>query len=149
MNPVEALKIDEKLWIDIFWPKWSGNLAPQGPFLTRTLKSTHNILVSWSHIKDWENGHPPPPIPIFTDFLVIKDPLKLEVENLILLAHFFCNIVVQSEGKYRKDRMKTEGPCSNWKKKVKGKGNPAFICRTIEYIHQWYIVVIHASFIYQ
>ena len=32
---------------------------------------------------------------------------------------------------------------------VKGKGNPAFICRTIEYIHQWYMVVIHASFIYQ
>ena len=34
-------------------------------------------------------------------------------------------------------------------KKLKGKGNPAFICRTIEYIHQWYMVVIHASFIYQ
>ena len=32
---------------------------------------------------------------------------------------------------------------------LKGKGNPAFICRTIEYIHQWYMVVIHASFNYQ
>ena len=31
---------------------------------------------------------------------------------------------------------------------LKGKGNPALICRTNEYIHQWYMVVICASFIY-
>ena len=33
------------------------------------------------------------------------------------------------------------------RKFFKGKGNPAFICRTIEYIHQCYVVVMHASFI--
>ena len=32
---------------------------------------------------------------------------------------------------------------------VKGKWNPAFICRTIEYIQQWYMVVTYESFIYQ
>ena len=32
---------------------------------------------------------------------------------------------------------------------LKGKGNPAFICRTIEYIHQWYMVAIHARLIHQ
>ena len=39
--------------------------------------------------------------------------------------------------------------CARWVNMVKGKGNPAFICRTIEYIHQWYMVEIHASFIHQ
>ena len=63
-------KIDENIYIDLFWPylgpKRAQKFSPHGPFL-HTNGNTHNMhvnQVSWSHIKNFLRKWPKPKVKI-------------------------------------------------------------------------------------
>ena len=126
VNPMETFQ--ENRWKLISWPILALLGTKQSPEIwpTRaifhTLESTHNVLVnqvSWSDIKNvlrkWRKNSKIPNF--FYLFFVIKDPLKKirSKKSKFNFYIFFGNIVVL-QAKYQKDRMKTEGAYSIWKK---------------------------------
>ena len=66
----------------------------------------------------WEYGPKPPKFQIFTHFCNQKRIKKIRSTKIeILIALVLVSLVVHIQTKYQKDRMKTEGAYSIWKKK--------------------------------
>ena len=122
MNPVETFQENRRK--PIYWPIWvlfgAKKWTHKGHF-SWTPESTHNMplnQVSWCHVnKFWRKWPKTSKIHNIYLFLWLNIHSKLKAKNqnsnsTIFLAIFFAHIHV----KYRKDRMKTEGAYSIWKK---------------------------------